>query len=184
MAQYRSLAYKTGRRWRWVADAIEECGVITGFETGAVSVQQFTDTVRSLFPHGCLSAQDVVVAWQSVLGFTVVEIVHAVRALAADGRLLLASNTNPLHWQSVTSHLLTARIEAPAVLSFEVGYAKPSPNFFSAIFDADQRVADQAIFIDDLEQNVTAARRCGIPGRMHTDPLETAKWLRKLLAAR
>ncbi|TDE38569.1 hypothetical protein [Actinomadura sp. 6K520] len=158
--------------------------MIADFETGAVSVQQFTDTVSSLFPDNCLSNQDIVMAWQSVLGAPVAEIIHAARPLVASGRLLLASNTNPLHWRSVAACLLTSGIEAPAVLSFEVGHTKPSEKFFSAILEADQRVGDQAIFIDDLGRNVAAARQHGIPGRIHSDPQKTAEWLRELSAAR
>lgn len=77
--------------------------------------------------------------------------------------LVLGSNTNPMH----AGHFRRQFAETLGrfdrlVLSYEVGHVKPAPEFYRACAAAAARPAGECVFIDDLEENVAAARRCGL----------------------
>jgi len=78
-------------------------------------------------------------------------------------RLVLASNTNELHfdWFSrVFARVLEMFDEQ--VLSFRVGARKPAVQFFEACIRASGRTADQIIYIDDRRDYVAAGRALGM----------------------
>lgn len=51
--------------------------------------------------------------------------------------------------------------------SFEVGVAKPDPEFFAIIVERLEVPAREVVFIDDVPANVDAARRVGINAHLH-----------------
>jgi len=78
-------------------------------------------------------------------------------------RLVLASNTNELHYQwfsRVFDRVLVLFDEQ--VLSFRVGARKPAVQFFEACIRAAGRAADQIIYLDDRPDYVTAASALGV----------------------
>jgi glucose-1-phosphatase len=85
-------------------------------------------------------------------------------------RLVLASNTNELHY------LWFSRVFEPIVqlfdeqvLSFRVGARKPALQFFEACMRAAGRAAEQIIYIDDRPDYVAAGRTLGMQGFVY-DP--------------
>jgi len=177
MRQYRALAERSGLEWRQVATLLEESGVITEFELGEMRSTAFTRKVRHLVGGNGLSHNDVVEAWRSVIGSPVTEMIDAVRPLARERRLLLASNTNPIHWHYIRGLLAEAGIVAPRILSYEVGHAKPDPEFFAAVLRADERAGRISVFVDDRLENITAAAAQGLPGWVHRTPRESSDLL-------
>src|SRR6185503_6540670 len=78
-------------------------------------------------------------------------------------RLVLASNTNELHYQwfsRVFDRVLGLFDEQ--VLSFRVGARKPALPFFEACIRAARGTADQIIYIDDRPDYVAAGRALGM----------------------
>lgn len=51
--------------------------------------------------------------------------------------------------------------------SYEVGAAKPSPEYFQHILAVLELPADQVVFVDDSPSNVRAARAAGVPAVLH-----------------
>lgn len=181
MAQYKALAQMAGVTWQQVADCIEDSGIVTQLERGALDEDQFGSQVRQLLKRPRLSIGDIHQAWNRVIAEVEPIVAGAAAQLAPQARLVLASNTNPIHWRLVHARLRHHGIEAPAVLSFQVGVAKPDPAFFTALRRAHPHL-DGAVYIDDRADNVAAAARAGLAGRLHQDPAETAAALRSLLA--
>lgn len=60
------------------------------------------------------------------------------------------------------------------VISGEVGMRKPEPEIFAHVLDMLGVRADEAVFVDDLETNVTAARSLGLTAIHHTSYDTTA----------
>ena len=80
-------------------------------------------------------------------------------------RLLLLSNTNPIH----LAHIRAAysRILAPidhVIASCEVGCAKPDPAVFRLALERAGAEPRETVFIDDLEPYVRAAEGLGLTG--------------------
>lgn len=51
--------------------------------------------------------------------------------------------------------------------SYEVGLAKPAPEYFRHILDVLDLPADQVVFVDDAPGNVRTARAAGVPSALH-----------------
>jgi putative hydrolase of the HAD superfamily len=78
-------------------------------------------------------------------------------------RLVLASNTNQLHFEWFSRQF--AAVLQPfdeLVLSFRVGARKPAVAFFDACIRASSLTADQIIYIDDRPDYVAAGRALGM----------------------
>lgn len=84
-----------------------------------------------------------------------------------------ASNTNRWHWRETRIRLAAAglRTDTPVVLSHELGVCKPDPAFYAALREL---VPAICVFVDDLVENVTAARAAGIHAHHHDDPRQSA----------
>jgi glucose-1-phosphatase len=106
--------------------------------------------------------------------------------LAPDVTPVLVSNTNPLHWDGVLAVVpeLT-RLLPRRALSFEVGACKPDPAHFKAALDLAGAAPRDAVFADDREEMVAAARALGIDAFAVATPddLEEGLRARGLLAS-
>jgi HAD superfamily hydrolase (TIGR01509 family) len=87
--------------------------------------------------------------------------------LSARGYLLaLASNTNPLDFETVSRGYpdLLEPFEERIFLSYRLGVMKHEPAFYSQVLAGLARPAEACVFIDDRQENVEAARRIGMRG--------------------
>ncbi|WP_244967124.1 HAD family hydrolase [Streptomyces cacaoi] len=97
-------------------------------------------------------------------------LVDAVRAVRPVVRTAFVSNAWP-HTRTGLATLLS-RADA-AVLSCEVGVAKPDPGIYRCALETLGVTARDALFVDDREENVATARRLGMRGHVHTATPET-----------
>ena len=78
-------------------------------------------------------------------------------------RLVLASNTNELHYQWFSRAFESVlQLFDEQVLSFRVGARKPDVRFFDACIRVSGRAADQIIYLDDRSDYVAAASALGM----------------------
>ena len=68
------------------------------------------------------------------------------------------------------------------VLSCEVGMAKPDPGIFELALERSGASADEALFVDDAEVNIAAARRLGLGAHRHTGAAETIEAIEDFLS--
>ena len=81
----------------------------------------------------------------------------------------LASNTNEAHYTYLVEHFPEILFFKKAALSYELGSKKPETVFFTKAIELFGIRAEQAVFIDDLDENVTAAKGIGINAILFTD---------------
>jgi FMN phosphatase YigB (HAD superfamily) len=86
--------------------------------------------------------------------------------LAARHRVLLFSNTNAEHWREVLrlSGGVLGRYES--YLSHEIGDMKPRASAFRLVAARAGIAPRRALFVDDLAENVAAARALGFAGHV------------------
>jgi HAD superfamily hydrolase (TIGR01509 family) len=68
-----------------------------------------------------------------------------------------------------------------SLFSFEAGLAKPDPLIYFKLLDAMQVRADEAIFVDDVLENVQTANQVGIRGIQFFDTTQAIDAVKKLL---
>ena len=89
------------------------------------------------------------------------------RLKEAGYRLVVLSNTCPPHVEWITRHWdVLERFDA-RVFSYEVGAMKPSPEIYRVAVEAAGCEAAECFFVDDLVENVEAARALGLDGAVY-----------------
>jgi FMN phosphatase YigB (HAD superfamily) len=90
--------------------------------------------------------------------------------LSAPCRLGLLSNTDPIHVQYLENHYTFTRHFAARIYSCAVGMSKPSPAIYEEALRVLGVTADEALYIDDVEEFVAAARRLGLDAVRFEEP--------------
>lgn len=136
------------------------------YESGRVSTALLTTLVRETF-H--LSGTDEQLHRAIADMFTPnAEVCALVPRLKPRYRLVLLSNTNELHARRfLTQFADTLRYFDAVVLSHEVGVRKPHPRVYEICREKAGCAAGECLFIDDLPDNVEAARACGWQGLVY-----------------
>lgn len=77
-------------------------------------------------------------------------------------RLVLLSNTDPLHVEHMRSNFRFLRYFDAGIFSCEVGASKPSSRIFRAAIKVARTPPRRILFIDDIKEFAWAARRIGL----------------------
>ncbi len=101
-------------------------------------------------------------AWNSILCPELILPESLFKQLSKKCRLLLLSNTDPIHVGCMESTFPFIRYFPERIYSCDVGASKPGLKIFRAAIRAAGVPANQILFIDDVRENVLAARRIGL----------------------
>jgi HAD superfamily hydrolase (TIGR01509 family) len=82
--------------------------------------------------------------------------------LSARCRLALLSNTDPIHVECLEQHFTFGRHFPVRIYSCTVGVSKPSPVIYQAALDSLGVAPQEAVYIDDIQEFVDAARHMGL----------------------
>jgi FMN phosphatase YigB (HAD superfamily) len=77
-------------------------------------------------------------------------------------RLVLLSNTDPLHMEYLRPRFNFYRYFSARVYSCRIGAIKPSPRIFRAAIEAAGVPAGNSLYVDDVLENVMAGKRQGL----------------------
>ena len=135
-------------------------GLVRRFETGLIDPRDFYAQFSSLldlqidYPRFCE-------IWSSI--FTEALLPESLlESLAARYRLVLLSNTNPIHFEMIRAAYPHLRHFHRLVLSHEVKAMKPQPEIYRAAIAFAQCRPEECFFTDDILEYVEAARGMGI----------------------
>jgi len=129
-----------------------------------------------------LSFEDFRTAWNRTLDPTPLQSDDLFKSLSKRLRLVLLSNTDPIHVAHLESnYTFFAYFPPPArIYSCAIRASKPSPVIFQAALRAAKVPATQAVFVDDILAYVQAARSLGLHGIHYRDPAQLRAELRAL----
>jgi glucose-1-phosphatase len=131
------------------------------FERGRIEGEDFYAQVRSLLGFS-LSLDRFRDLWCDIF-WENPGMAALLKSLRHQARLLLVSNTNPWHIEYSQRKFEVLGCFDRLVLSYEVGAVKPEKRFFEAALEAAGTRPERCMYFDDLEENVRAAARLGIP---------------------
>jgi putative hydrolase of the HAD superfamily len=109
-----------------------------------------------------------------------VDLVHRLQGTIQMGCL---SNTNPVHWQRHLDHWGIVQHFDWTFTSHELGMMKPDPAMYMHVVGAIGLPPDRLLFLDDVEENVRAARSSGMRAEQTRGLQEVENALRVHLAA-
>lgn len=118
-----------------------------------------------------LSFEQFAEGWQAVFVALRPEVITIMQKLRAEGhRVVVLSNTNRLHCNYWPQHYPEVAAAADHLyLSQDLGMRKPEAGIYQHVLSAENIPAEQAVFFDDVEANIVAARIEGITGIHVTD---------------
>lgn len=137
-----------------------------------------SEFLRLLREHLDLAASDdeIVTAWCDIFRPNAELVAQLPRVRPLVHRLVLASNTNDLHFQWIAGQFAAPlALFDELVLSYKVGARKPEEAFFRRCVDAAGVPAGQCVFVDDKPEFVEAARRTGMAGVLYRPGLDLAR---------
>lgn len=82
---------------------------------------------------------------------------------SAGYRMVLLSNVNEDHFEYIQARYDFPRLFDELVLSYKVGACKPDDRIYQQAIAAARCDAEKCLFIDDVQENIDAAKRNGIP---------------------
>lgn len=155
----------------FIAGYVDECrqeDLFHELEAGIIGVAEFCGKVRRACP-GCTAADaDICDAWNALLTGIPPERLSMLARLKENHRMVLLSNTNPIHWQKAADEYFTASGKTAdwyferIFLSYEMHMLKPDEAIFRRVLDETGFNPSETLFIDDSMKNCLAAESIGI----------------------
>lgn len=136
------------------------------YENGQINTEVFRNEIRKNASKQ-LSDIEIDMAWCSFLCDIPAEKIKLLKELRKNYRLLLLSNTNPLHIENSAEKALSAhhtkldQLFDKCYLSYEMGLTKPNDDIFIALLNDANVTAQECLFLDDGPKNIETAARLG-----------------------
>lgn len=86
-----------------------------------------------------------------------------------DKQLVIISNTCPPHYKYAYANYPIFKLFDDAVLSYEENIRKPDHRIFHKALERAKAKPEDCFFIDDLTENVAAAKECGIYSHLYKE---------------
>ncbi|MBF7982294.1 MULTISPECIES: glucose-1-phosphatase [Rahnella] len=132
-------------------------------ERGEISDEQFAaDLCHEM--GIALSFEQFSAGWQAIFVGLRPEVITVFKKLREEGhRVVVLSNTNRLHLDFWPHHYPEIEANTDAMyLSQNLGMRKPEPEIFQHVLEKEGFSASEAVFFDDVAENIEAARAAGI----------------------
>jgi len=154
--------------------------LLVAFECGRLGAREFADQTMAM--SGLLVPyEEFVEAWNNIFWLNE-SLAGLIPWFKSRGyTLVLGSNTNVLHSEHYRRQFApTLDHFDRLVFSHDVGAMKPAAEFYRACVDAAGVPAAACVFVDDLTENIEAARQAGLSGHVYTGTPDLIRALRRL----
>jgi HAD superfamily hydrolase (TIGR01509 family) len=149
--------------------------IVRGYERGDTSTEMFFAELDLLFnrsdaaPHhhggkGYFTPNELRSAMLSIVGKPVAGMEEIVRRVSDAVPIGLLSNTNPVHFEYCLQTFSVLKLIPSHFLSYELNAFKPEPEIFARVLGKVSLSPGDILYIDDLAENVEAARSAGLMG--------------------
>ena len=135
--------------------------VVQSFERGDICAEEFLPRLAQALDIGDEPGEfrQRFLDWHPCLYPAVGSLISS---LGGECILALLSNTNILHWNHIRDEASVFRQFDHLFLSFEIRYCKPESGAFDIVLESMPVSPSEILFLDDMEQNISAASRLGI----------------------
>jgi len=137
-------------------------GVKDKHDLGLISTQDFYSTI---IPNNEMVYEEFLVTWADIFSENH-QMVELIKSCYGKYRLYIASNTDPIHFDFFSENYSWFLLFDGYGLSFKLKALKPSPEFYINLCREFGIDYEDAVFVDDLPENVDAANRLGIKSHL------------------
>jgi len=134
------------------------------FERGEISETDFAAFVSRSIGYE-LRLEEFKAGWNALLKEIWPGLPELMTQLSAHYQIVCLSNTNKTHVDAfkISYQEVIEKLDK-TFYSYEMGAIKPQPEAFDQVLDYLKVRPEEAIFFDDLQENVNGAEACGING--------------------
>jgi putative hydrolase of the HAD superfamily len=145
------------------------------YEIGYISTDDYLNGLRTVFKNKFTIVQ-LEQAFSCIIQQPVEGITDIVKRVSAAYQTALVSNTNEIHYRLSLTKFEGLKILQKHYLSYQLHVMKPAPGFYDAIIKDQGILPSKLLFIDDIAENVKAAKTAGMQivqfestGQLETD---------------
>jgi putative hydrolase of the HAD superfamily len=135
--------------------------LIQRFETGRIAAEPFVSELSTLLGLKT-TYREFCELWSSIFFEETLLPESLIAGLGGRHRLLILSNTNPIHFSMLQERYELFRYFDDFVLSYEVGALKPDTTIYRTAIERAECRPEECFFTDDIAINVDAARINGM----------------------
>ena len=154
------LAERSSRKADYVRRQVVNGPIVQSSMKGLIGPRQFYEALCGDLGID-ISYADFIYIWTRLTSANE-GIVPLVERLKEEHQLILASNTDEIHFAYAVKHFPVLGNFGVHFLSYEMGLVKPDPAFFHQMLEKLDTTPYECVFIDDLPENVESARSIGI----------------------
>ncbi|MDR2018706.1 MAG: HAD hydrolase-like protein [Syntrophobacterales bacterium] len=155
-----------------------ENGLVNPYEEGLISSMEFFVIIRDRYELQ-ISFDEFKNIWNPIFQSNP-DMDEAIQYLKFKRLpLFLLSNTNELHFSYIIKTYPIVHAFDEWILSFEVGAKKPKKRIFDVIFEKMDISSGSVFYVDDIAENVDAARACWCQGMVFKEASELWEVIRK-----
>jgi putative hydrolase of the HAD superfamily len=158
---YEAMSRRCGLPPEEVRARLASDGLVRAFESGRMGARDFHRRVQQLLETD-VNFEEFREIWFSIFLPEILISDELFEKLHENYRLVLLSNTNPLHFGMIRERYPVLRHFDAFVLSYEAGAMKPEERIYAAAVEAARCAPAGCFFTDDIPEFVEAARRFGI----------------------
>jgi putative hydrolase of the HAD superfamily len=174
LKRYSSLSEKEIHRF------FQQTPLWDSFERGQTEPMDFFQQLSRELHLENLTFKDFTPLWNSIFAEKP-DSISILQRLRGRYRIALLSNVNIMHWDHiVTTHDFMSWFDHP-IASCAVGQRKPDFDIYRTTLHLADAKPSQAIFIDDVENHVLAAKALGIRAHQFIDALQLVRDLDGIL---
>lgn len=142
--------------------------IIAKFERGILTPELFRSKLKS-FLELDVTDQELDDAWNSLLYDIPSERIEIIEKVKNNYGIYLLSNSNEIHYDLFVRDLQLRfgyrefdELFHKAYFSFDLHLLKPNPEIYEFVINQHGLIPEETLFIDDKEENLRAARNCGL----------------------
>ena len=118
-------------------------------------------------------------AWSTLGTISIPGMPHLLADVGSSSPLAVLSNIPEGHWDATARAHPETGLFDHRVLSCEIGWAKPEPQFFQTAREALRLGRERPFYVDDLRENVDAAAQAGFDAVLFDGVAELVRALRE-----
>jgi glucose-1-phosphatase len=144
-----------------ITSRLHSTDLVRRFETGQIAAEPFVSELSALLGLKTTYAEFCDL-WSSVFFEETLVQESLIAGLHGRHRLLVLSNTNPIHFSMLKAQYSLFRHFDDFVLSYQVGAMKPDARIYQEAIKRSWCRPEECFFTDDIAINVEAARNNGM----------------------
>jgi putative hydrolase of the HAD superfamily len=149
------------------------------FERGEITPEEF-HKVLITYKEVDLSFEDFSEGWNAIYGEAYLEVHNALQKLSDKVFLVALTNTNELHrkvW--IHKYAMTLKYFNKLFISSQLGFRKPEDRAFKYVLEECKVTPREALFFDDVIENITKANDLGIHAVQVSKPSDITRELQQ-----